>query len=80
MNDYDDSEFIIEALDLHKSYGNIKALNGLTLRIRPGEIYGLLGPNGAGKTTSLKILAGLLRPDKGIARICGYDIVKERKH
>ncbi len=72
-------EFIVEAIDLYKSYGSIRALNGLTLRIRAGEIYGLLGPNGAGKTTSLKILAGLLRPDKGVARICGYDIVKERE-
>lgn len=79
MNYSNNSEFIIEALDLHKRYGSIKALNGLTLRIKPGEIYGLLGPNGAGKSTSLKILAGLLRPDKGTARICGYDIIKERE-
>ena len=73
------SSFIVEALDLYKSYGSIRALNGLTLRIRPGEIYGLLGPNGAGKTTTLKILAGLLKPDKGVARICGYDVIDERE-
>lgn len=71
--------YIIEAIDLYKSYGNVRALNGLTLKIKPGEIYGLLGPNGAGKTTTLKIMAGLLKPDKGTARICGYDVVNSRE-
>ena len=64
----------IEVVNLHKSYGRVKALNGLTFSVYPGEIYGLLGPNGAGKTTTLKILVGLLRPDRGTAKICGYDV------
>ena len=71
-------EYAVEVVDLYKSYGKTVALNGLTLRVRPGEIYGLIGPNGAGKTTTLKILCGLLKPDKGIVRIYGYDVVRER--
>ncbi len=70
--------YAIEVEDLHKSYGSVKALSGLSFRVAPGEIYGLIGPNGAGKTTTLKILAGLLRPDRGCARIYGYDVVKQR--
>jgi daunorubicin resistance ABC transporter ATP-binding subunit len=53
-----------------------RALNGLSLTIPPGVIYGLLGPNGAGKTTLIRILATLLRPDAGTARIAGYDVVR----
>ncbi len=71
-------EYAIEVLNLHKSYGKVKALNGLTLRIKPGEIYGLIGPNGAGKTTTLKILTGLLKPDSGDARIYGYSVWRDR--
>ncbi len=68
----------IEIIDLHKSYGRVKALRGLSFRVGEGEIYGLLGPNGAGKTTTLKILVGLLKPDRGYARIYGYDILRHR--
>lgn len=68
----------IEIIDLHKSYGRVKALRGLSFRVGESEIYGLLGPNGAGKTTTLKILVGLLKPDRGYARIYGYDILRHR--
>jgi len=68
----------IEAINLHKSYGRVRALRGLTFSVKGGEIYGLLGPNGAGKTTALKILVGLLKPDKGLARICGYNVLIDR--
>lgn len=68
----------IEVCDLQKSYGKTMALRGLTFSVKEGEIYGLLGPNGAGKTTTLKILVGLLRPDAGVARVCGHDVVRER--
>lgn len=68
----------IEAVGLYKSYGRVRALRGLTFTVEGGEIYGLLGPNGAGKTTALKILVGLLKPDRGLARICGYDVVADR--
>ncbi len=71
-------EYAVEILGLYKSYGKTRALNGLTFRVKRGEIYGLIGPNGAGKTTTLKILAGLLRPDKGSARIYGYDTSRQR--
>jgi len=64
----------IEAWDLCKSYGSQKAVDGLDLEIMPGEIYGLLGPNGAGKTTTLKLLGGLLAPDRGRIRIAGIDL------
>ncbi len=64
----------IEAYGLHKSYGSQRAVDGLDLRISPGEIYGLLGPNGAGKTTTLKLLAGLLAPDQGEIVIAGYHL------
>ncbi len=70
--------YAVEVEDLHKSYGSVRALNGLTFRVGVGEIYGLIGPNGAGKTTTLKILAGLLKPDRGCARIFGYNVVKQR--
>lgn len=73
-----DIQYAVEVYNLYKSYGSIRALNGINLNIKTGEIYGLIGPNGAGKTTTLKILAGLLNPDKGIIKIYGYDVVKER--
>jgi len=71
-------EYAIEVSNLYKSYGKVRALNGLTLYIKPGEIYGLIGPNGAGKTTTLKILTGLLKPDNGYAKIYGYDVWSDR--
>lgn len=51
--------------NLHKSFGHIKALNGLSLQVNTGEIYGLLGANGAGKTTAVRIICGLIKPDIG---------------
>jgi len=67
----------IQVCGLKKSYGPLRALDGVDLDIRPGEFFGLLGPNGAGKTTLISILAGLIRADAGIARIMGYDVVKD---
>ncbi len=72
------ASYAIEVINLYKSYGKVRALDGLTFTVRPGEIYGLLGPNGAGKTTTLKILVGLLKPDKGTAKICGVDVTINR--
>jgi len=66
----------IEIQGLSRSYGDIKAVQGLDLNISEGEIFGLLGPNGCGKTTTIKILLGLVRPDHGKAAILGRPIGK----
>jgi ABC-2 type transport system ATP-binding protein len=68
----------IEIDGLWKGYGRQPALRGLSLRVEASCVYGLLGPNGAGKTTALKVLAGLLLPDRGTARIAGHDVVRDR--
>jgi oleandomycin transport system ATP-binding protein len=62
---------------LVKHFGEVKALDGIDLAVRRGSVLGLLGPNGAGKTTAVRILTTLLRPDAGIARVGGYDVVRE---
>jgi ABC-2 type transport system ATP-binding protein len=67
----------IEAEGLVKHYGKTKALDGLDLTVSQGTVYGLLGPNGAGKTTAVRVLATLLRPDGGQARVLGHDVVAE---
>jgi ABC-2 type transport system ATP-binding protein len=63
---------IIETLNLTKRYGKLVALNNLSIKIEEGECYGYIGPNGAGKTTTIKILATLLRPTWGEAKVCDY--------
>ncbi len=67
----------IEATGLVKSFGETKAVDGVDLSVRAGTVYGVLGPNGAGKTTTIRMLATLLQPDSGTARVFGHDIVKE---
>jgi ABC-2 type transport system ATP-binding protein len=67
----------IEASGLVKSFGETKAVAGVDLAVRAGSVYGVLGPNGAGKTTTIRMLATLLRPDAGEARVLGHDVVKE---
>jgi len=67
----------IEAEGLVKHYGKTKALDGLDLTVAQRTVYGLLGPNGAGKTTAVRVLATLLRPDGGRARVDGHDVVAE---
>ncbi|MCS7168815.1 MAG: ABC transporter ATP-binding protein [Gemmatales bacterium] len=65
---------MIETRDLTKKYGDLYALNRLTIKLEPGDVYGFIGPNGAGKTTAMRILATLLAPSWGEATICGYSI------
>ena len=67
----------IETVGLVKRFGKTLAVDGVDLAVRPGMVLGLLGPNGAGKTTVVRMLATLLRPDAGYARVCGADIVKQ---
>ena len=66
---------VIEALA--KRYGHATALDGVTLTVPEGSVFGFLGPNGAGKTTTLRILAGLARPTQGSARVLGHDVTRE---
>ena len=61
----------------HASGRTVRAVNELTLRVEPGEVYGLLGPNGAGKTTTLRMILGLLAPDSGYAEVDGYRTLDE---
>jgi ABC-2 type transport system ATP-binding protein len=64
----------VKADNLSKSYGDVLAVDNITITVSSGSIVGFLGPNGAGKTTTLKMLTGLLKPDKGIVNICGHNI------
>jgi ABC-2 type transport system ATP-binding protein len=71
------SALAIEASGLVKTFGSVRAVDGVDLAVRSGSVYGVLGPNGAGKTTTIRMLATLLRPDSGSARVLGRDIVTE---
>ena len=75
----DDGKTVVYVRELFKDYGKLMALNGIDVTLKPGKIVGLLGPNGSGKTTLIKILAGLLTPTYGEAKICGNDIGEETK-
>lgn len=68
---------MIETVDLCKQFGDFWAVNGVTLKVEPGQILALLGQNGAGKTTTVRMLNALLTPTHGSARIAGYDVVNE---
>ena len=67
----------IEATGLAKSFGDVRAVDGVDLAVRTGSVDGVLGPNGAGQTTTIRMLATLLRPDAGSARVMGHDVVSE---
>ncbi|HEX2355616.1 MAG TPA: ATP-binding cassette domain-containing protein [Micromonosporaceae bacterium] len=70
--------YAVEAHDLTKTYpGGVRALDGLSINVRHGEVFGLLGPNGAGKSTTIKILTTLARPDAGTATVAGRDVLRE---
>ena len=62
---------------LVKTFGDVRALDGVDLEVRHGTVFGLLGPNGAGKTTAVRVLTTLLRPDAGTARVAGLDVVRD---
>jgi ABC-2 type transport system ATP-binding protein len=68
---------IVEVRDLVVRFGDVTAVDGVTLDIRPGTVYGLLGPNGAGKTTLIRVLSTLLRPESGEVRIAGVDVLEQ---
>lgn len=68
---------VLEVTDLYKKLGNKEIIKGISFSIKEGEILGFLGRNGAGKTTTIKMLVGLITPDKGSVMISGHDITKE---
>jgi ABC-2 type transport system ATP-binding protein len=71
------STLAVEATGLAKSYGDTRAVDGVDLAVPAGSVYGFLGPNGAGKTTTIRMLATLVHPDGGSARVLGRDVVAE---
>ena len=68
---------VIRVSELRKYYGDVKAVDGVTFEVRPGEVFGLLGPNGAGKTTTVEILEGLREPDAGEVHVLGLDVARD---
>jgi ABC-2 type transport system ATP-binding protein len=70
-------DLLVNATNLRKSFGDTHAVDGVSLEITSGEIYGLVGADGAGKTTTMRLLVGALKADSGQAEICGYDIEKQ---
>src|ERR671919_1693968 len=76
-NQMTEPSLAIEATGLVKVFGDTRAVDGVDLAVRSGSVYGVLGPNGAGKTTTIRMLATLLRPDEGAARVLGHDVVEE---
>ena len=68
--------YALEVQDIVKTFGSVRALDGLSFAVAPGTIFGLLGPNGAGKSTTLKILTTLSRPTSGTASVLGFDVVR----
>jgi ABC-2 type transport system ATP-binding protein len=71
------AEPLVEVSDVSVRFGSFLALDNLSLRVMPGEIFGLLGPNGAGKTTTIKVLMGLVVPYSGKVKVCGFDPLSE---
>ena len=67
----------LDVVELEKHYGATRAVDGLSLRVAPGEVFGILGPNGAGKTTTVEILEGYRRPDRGTVRVLGLDPIAD---
>ena len=74
------TDAVIDVRDLVKKFptaaGDVLAVNGVTMQVNAGEVYGLLGANGAGKTTTLRMMLGLLKPTSGTAQIAGFDVAK----
>jgi ABC-2 type transport system ATP-binding protein len=71
------NNYLIEAEHISKSFDEIHAVDGVSLEIKAGEIYGLVGADGAGKTTTMRLLVGALKADSGSVNICGFDVAKE---
>ena len=70
-------DYLVQATNISKSFGNVHAVDGVSLQIKAGEVYGLVGSDGAGKTTTMRLLVGALKADSGDVNICGYDLNKQ---
>lgn len=70
---------VLEVVDIYKKLGSAQIINGISFSVKEGEIFGFLGPNGAGKTTTIKMIVGLLYPNKGTIKINNYDVQAERE-
>jgi ABC-2 type transport system ATP-binding protein len=73
------TDVLLEARDLNKHFGSLRAVDGISLQVKKGEVLGFLGPNGAGKTTTMKMLTGFLAPTSGSAYICGERVTSENE-
>lgn len=72
--------YLVEAISIKKHFGDLQAVDDVSLQIRAGEIYGLVGADGAGKTTTMRLLVGALLPDQGEVTICGYDVIRKTEY
>jgi ABC-2 type transport system ATP-binding protein len=70
-------DYLVQAKNLKKTFGETRAVDDVSLQIKPGEIYGLVGADGAGKTTTMRLLVGALLPDEGSVSVCGYDVIRK---
>jgi len=77
MSQPDAAAPMVEARSLHREFGTVRAVNGISFRIARGEIVGFLGPNGAGKTTTMRVITGFLKPTKGAAFVGGTDVAQD---
>jgi len=68
---------VIETNNLTRKFGDLTAVNGLNIRVAPGEVFGLVGPDGAGKTTTLRMMCGLIDPTEGTVSVGGFDVLKD---
>jgi ABC-2 type transport system ATP-binding protein len=79
-----DAEILLETQDVVKTFGDLRAVDGLNLQVRAGEMVGLVGPDGAGKTTAIRMMCGALPPSSGTIQVAGYEvpaqIEKAREH
>ena len=78
--DLDSLDSVIAVRDVHKYFGGLKALRGVSFEVRPKEVLGVIGPNGAGKTTLFNVITGFLKPDRGRVIYLGLDITGKRPH
>lgn len=70
---------VLEVNEVHKKLGRREIIKGISFAVKEGDIFGFLGPNGAGKTTTIRMMVGLIKPDKGSIAICGHDVAKDTK-